>query len=351
MSHTPTIYEWQAVPERVARLLPLAAQVKAAHEQAALKAGILAITAATWMPEINAITLYSAHQLDKRAYDVYEHEIYDGHRCLASVSYNAVQPDWGEEILVKRGSLVPALPTVWNAGNKLLGGPTPLSNGLMTGLLAGGLGYGAGALAEQLFPARYLERGKLRRTLGLMGALSGVGIAGLNSYANARALRTSMLRGLLTNNKTPVTYPYEEEMRVKKSYNMFATPSGGQTGAFSSEPMFAPTVSVPQFNSAAWQDVNMGLYRGFQNHTPPQFAAATTGLMSGISTNMQSPIIRPVDVIRGIASAGVGLATATVAGKALSALAGLTPAGQAKLQDMGLWGGMMHAIVPSLFGR
>jgi hypothetical protein len=35
----------------------------------------------------------------------------------------------------------------------------------------------------------------------------------------------------------------------------------------------------------------------------------------------------------------------------LSALAGLTPAGQEKLQDMGLWGGMMHAIVPSMFGN
>jgi hypothetical protein len=336
MKPTATIYEWQAVPERVAALLPLAVQVKAAHEQAALKAGILAITAATWSPELNAITLYSAQQLDKQAYDIYEHEIYDGDRCLASVSYNQIQPDWNEEILVKVGSLVPGLPTVWNTGNAMLGGPTPLSNGLMTGLLAGGLGYGAGTLAEQFFPERYLERGKLRRTLGLMGALSGVGVAGLNSYANAKALRTSMLRGLLTNNKTPVVYPYQEKM-TKKS--------------FANNPLFAPTVSVPQFNSAAWQDVNMGMYRGFQNHTPPQFAAATTGLMSGISTNMRSPIIRPVDVINGIASAGVGLATATIAGKALSAMAGLTPAGQAKLQDMGLWGGMMHAVVPSLFGR
>lgn len=336
MKSTPTIYEWQAVPERVAALLPLAVQVKVAHEQAALKAGILAITAATWSPELNAITLYSAQQLDKKAYDIYEHEIYDGDRCLASVSYNQIQPDWNEEIVVKVGSLVPGLPTVWNTGNAMLGGPTPLSNGLMTGLLAGGLGYGAGTLAEQFFPERYLERGKLRRTLGLMGALSGVGVAGLNSYANAKALRTSMLRGLLTNNKTPVVYPYQEKM-TKKS--------------FANNPLFAPTVSVPQFNSAAWQDVNMGMYRGFQNHTPPQFAAATTGLMSGISTNMRSPIIRPVDVINGIASAGVGLATATIAGKALSAMAGLTPAGQAKLQDMGLWGGMMHAVVPSLFGR
>jgi hypothetical protein len=338
MESATTLYEWQTVPERVTTLLPVAVRIKVAHEQAALKAGILATTAATWRPETNAITLYSAGPIDKQAYAVYEQAIYDGARGLASVSYNEVQPDWNEEILVKRGSLVPGLPTVWNTGNAMLGGPTPLSNGIMTGLLAGGLGYGAGTLAEQFFPERYLERGKLRRTLGLMGALSGVGVAGINSYANAKALRTSMLRGLLTNNKTPVVYPYEEQLRKKSS---FGAPN----------PMFAPTVFVPQFNNAAWQDVNMGMYRGFQNHTPPQFAAATTGLMSGISTNMRSPIIRPIDVVRGIASAGVGLATATVAGKALSAMAGLTPAGQAKLQDIGLWGGMMHAVVPSLFGR
>jgi hypothetical protein len=55
--------------------------------------------------------------------------------------------------------------------------------------------------------------------------------------------------------------------------------------------------------------------------------------------------------VHGIASAGVGLATATLAGKALSALAGLTPEGQNKLQELGLWGGMMHALVPTLFGR
>lgn len=346
MATAPTIYEWQAVPERIAALLPPAVQLKAAHEQTALKYGLLATTVATWEPDVGLVTLYAPASTTKQASDNYIAAMRDAGYSSAVVTYGPAVPDPAEEIIVKVGSMIPGLSTVWNTGNKLLGGPTPLSNGLMTGLLAGGLGYGAGALAEQVFPERYLERGKLRRTLGLMGALSGVGLAGLNSYANAKALRTSMLRGLLTNNKTPVTYPYEEEM-MKKSFS----PLGGQTGAFSNEPMFAPTVSVPQFNSAAWQDVNMGMYRGFQNHTPPQFAAAATGLMSGISTNMQSPIIRPVDVINGIASAGVGLATATVAGKALSALAGLTPAGQAKLQDMGLWGGMMHAIVPSLFGR
>jgi hypothetical protein len=210
-------------------------------------------------------------------------------------------------------------------------------------LAAGGLGYGVGALAEQLFPERYIQRGKLRRTLGSAGLLFGAGLGANNAYANARALKTNFFQGLLTPNTTPVKYSSD----IKTAFDFRPTPNPmvpGDSG------LYSPTVSVPQFNSAAWNDVQRGMAYGYQNHTPPQFAAATTGLMTGISTNNRSPIIRPIDVIYGIASAGVGLATANVAGRALSALAGLTPEGQNKLQDMGLWGGMMHAIVPQLFG-
>lgn len=333
--------EWRRVPDRVVALLPHALAAKLAHEKAALAAGILHTTAATWMPELNAVTVYTSAPVTKTAWDTYEREMADNDRNLAAVPLADVVPDWKNELVIKTGALLPGLPTVWNAGNRLLGGPTPLSNGIVASVLGAGVGYGAGALAEQLFPERYLERGKLRRTLASVGALGGVGLAGLNAYANARALRTSMLRGLLTNNKTPVVYPSE----LEKQSNAFAF------GPQPLPPMYQPSVPVAQFNNAVWNDVRRGMVNGFDTHTPPQYAAATTGLMSGISARNNSPIIRPIDVVTGIASAGVGLATAHIAGKALSALAGLTPAGQNKLQDLGLWGGMMHAIVPPLFGR
>jgi hypothetical protein len=346
MAAIPTLADWQGVPARVAALLPHALEAKLAHEKAASLAGFLATSFATWTPDTNAVTVYAHDKLTKEAYEIYEREMVDGDRDgdrnLAAVTAD-VTPDWDEEILLKRGSVLPAVPAVWNTGNKLLGGPTPLSNGIMAGLLAGGAGYGAGMLVENLFPERYIRRGTLRRTLGLTGAGLGAALAGLNSYSNAKALRTSMFKGLLTNNKTPVTYPYEAKMEKESFYP--GMPGSEQT-------LYSPIVNVPQFNQAAWQDVNRGMISGnFQSYTPPQFAAATTGLLSGLSTANRSPIIRPVDVIRGIASAGVGLATANLAGRALSALAGLTPEGQNKLQDMGLWGGMMHAIVPPLFGR
>jgi hypothetical protein len=338
-----TVEDWQRVPARVAELLPCAHAVKVAHEQAGAATHVLSHTVAAWNPTTNAVTLYSPIEIAADAREKYAAVMAErGYSCAAHLLSSAT-PDFAQQVVVKRGSLVPGLPAVWNTGNTLMAGPSPLSNGIMTGLLAGGTGYGAGMLAEQLFPERYIERGKLRRTLGLLGALSGAAVAGLGGYANARALRTSFPRGLITNNNTAVVYPYEKKMQEREKSSMFP----GQPPA-----LYSPIVSVPQFNQAAWQDVNRGMRAGnFSNYTPPAYAAATTGLMSGISTSMQSPIIRPIDVIHGIASAGVGLATATLAGKALSAMAGLTPAGQAKLQDLGLWGGMMHAVVPSLFGR
>jgi len=206
-----------------------------------------------------------------------------------------------------------------------------------------GAGYGAGALMENLFPERYLSRGTLRRNLGLLGLGAGGALGLNNAYAMSRRRPDiGFWKSWVTPNNTSIHKPPQMPAQEKVGFASFQP-------QFNNASLFAPTVSVPQFNQAAWQDVQRGMYTGGSQFTPPSYAAAATGIMSGISTAQNSPIIRPVDVIRGIASAGVGLATANVAGRALSAMAGLTPAGQEKLQDMGLWGGMMHAIVPSMF--
>jgi len=342
MAKQHSMQDWQQVPDTVAALLPQALQIKEAHVAAAAVVDCLATSALTWNPTTQQVNVYHTAPVTEDVAQKYA-AAFSAADC--KVTHNGVaqfQPDT-DVILIKRGSLIPGLPTVWNTSNKLLLGPTPLSNGIVASLLGGGLGYGAGALAENLFPARYLERGKLRRTLGLVGALGGVGLAGLQGYANARALKTNFMRGLVTNNKTPVPYMDQYE---KRSYgNML-----DGTGAIVNDPMLSPSIYVPQFNNAVWNDARRGNMFGYSQHTPPAYAAATAGLMSGISTMNRSPIIRPIDVVRGIASAGVGLATANVVGKTLSALAGLSPAGQNKLQEIGLWGGVMHAIVPPLFG-
>jgi hypothetical protein len=316
---------WQQVPDTVVSLLPDAVRAKVAyigHKDPAL---ISPREYATWYPDSNAIFIYSHAMVPMSKAAAYE---------FVYVAPND-RPDWDKEILIKRAA-IPYVSGAVDFAHTALGGPRPLSNAIVASLLGGGLGYGAGTLVEQLFPKRYLERGKLRRTLGLTGALGGVALGVNNSYANAKALDRSFWRGMLTRNDTEVPLPSP----IKKAF---------QSNAFG-QPLYQPTISVPQFNNAMWRDVNQGVALNQPFRTQPAHAAAATGLMAGLSAGQRSPIIRPVDVIRGIASAGVGLATATVAGKALSALAGLTPSGQQKLQDMGMWGGMMHAIVPSVFG-
>lgn len=333
------INSWRTVPDRVALLLPGAAKVLAAHDKAASAAYILPLVNVTWMPEANAVTLWSKKPITEKQAEVYRQTVGD-YGVVRSVG----APDWNHEILIKLASstMIPGMDKVWQYSNAALGGPTPLSNGIVASLLMGGLGYGGGALAENLFPERYVQRGKLRKSMAAMGALGGLGLAANNAYANGRAMHTNMLRGLVTsNNAIP---PYLKEGAEKQSYDYGPDPTmSDDTG------LYAPKIPVQQFNQMAWHDVSKQYYNPMGFHTPPQYAAATTGMLSGISAGMQSPIIRPIDVVRGFASAGVGLATANLAGRTLSALAGLTPEAQNKLQDMGLWAGMMHAIAPPLF--
>ena len=156
MTNIVTISEWQRVPARVAALLPRAVAARTIHEKAGAAAYVLANTVATWVPETKQLTVYSPTELNKQAASSYTAALAaDGWGCEFR-ALAETQPDSACEVVVKIGSLVPGLPAVWNTGNKLLAGPTPLSNGIMAGLLAGGAGYGAGALAEYLFPERYI---------------------------------------------------------------------------------------------------------------------------------------------------------------------------------------------------
>jgi hypothetical protein len=341
MTAAKDIYAWEAVPARVAELLPAAARARVAHEKAALAADILPLAVATWMAECNTITLWTKAPLPEKNAAIYREHLGD-----YGFVRNCQAPNLEREILIKQAAL-PGAKHVFELGNAALGGPTPLSNGIVSALMLGGLGYGTGALAERLFPERARRRGRLSKTLGLLGAGTGLGVGALNAYANAQALKRPYLKSLITSNDTPVVYPFEKESYVVNYGFNPANPMVPDAVGINQ-----PTISVPQFNTALWRDVHKGMidpYGPFGQHTPPPLAAAATGLMSGISTGLQSPMIRPIDVVRGFASAGVGMATANVAGRTLSALAVLPPATQHKLQDLGLWGGMMHAAMPPLF--
>jgi hypothetical protein len=173
----------------------------------------------------------------------------------------------------------------------------------------------------------------------------------VNAYATSRALKQPYLKSLITSNKTPVVYPFEQESHEKQSYVTTLGHNPMNPWVPDAVNLNQPSIPVPQFNTMLWRDARQGMrdpYAPFGPRTSPPVAATASGFMTGLSTGMGTPIIRPMDVVRGFASAGVGLATANVAGRTLSALAGLTPEAQYKLQNMGLWGGMLHATMSPL---
>lgn len=248
----------------------------------------------------------------------------------------------------------------YQTAGKAIGGPYPLTDAIVGSLLAGTLGYGAGTALEHLFPDRYMEQGKLRKTLGLTGAAVGA-IPGLyKADLYGRVDGTNPVQGLISSD-----YPTAKAaellhdvpvpaMLEKLAFGM--TGLGGNIGI--------PSIPVDAFNRMVWRDARKGVMSAEFNpygskspwgdntqqlHTPPQVAAATTAITSGVAQQLGSSLISVDSLVRGVAGAAGGLAAATLAGKAIGALAGLTPQAQDKLQDAGIFAGILTAVIPPLF--
>lgn len=326
---------WQNVPDTVAALMRPAFSVKVAHDKAAVVADLLLISSASWRPGTHEVTVH----VDEMPTESQRRKYAEAMPADAIVKFETTAPSIEHGVVVKRAKF--SLGQTWDYTNKALGGPNPLSNAIVSGLLLGGLGYGAGTLAEQVIPERFLEPGALRKPLGLAGLLAGAGIGALNAGELSRQLNIGYFPAWVTNSNTPVPPKYGEKI----------SSFGGFFGNSDPTNIGKPYIPVDAFNRATWADASKNYDQtSFVTHTSPQVAAATTGIMSGIKQQTGSSIISPGTVIRGLASAGVGLGVATVAGKTIGALAGLTPVAQEKIQDMGLWGGMLHAVIPPVLG-
>lgn len=362
-----TLPDWERVPAVVATLLPVVLRLQKNHTKTASNFGLLAHTAATWVADREELRIYPAFNVPDRVQSAYKAAMSNTGIAHTFFVPQKAAPDWAREVLIKRGALFPAVGHAWDFANTALGGSRPLSNAIVSGLALSGLGYGAGTLLEHLFPERYVERGKLRKTLATAGALGGLGFGAANAYANARATNSPYWKGWVIPNDSPVVVSRRPSQQILSNPRPQTTTVADNTNPFQQDEkyaafqsgLYAPSIPVDAFNNVVWNDVrkgsNMSNPYGTRSpwgsndqpmHTPPALASATTGLVSGFGAMTGSPIISPATVISGLASAGVGLATANIAGRALGALAGLTPEAQNKLQDMGLWAGMLHAVVP-----
>ena len=281
-------------------------------------------------------------------------------------------------------------PLEW--AGKLTGGASPLTNGLVGGLMGAGLGYAGGTVLENLFPEKWVERGRLRKVLAMagggLGAMPGAAQAITNSSAKAGPGQPTLgLNALWTPNQDVPLDPAVTAQRnnfhmgTEKKFNLdeaeaalteTLTPrmeaaiadfvklsdydNAGAGGAY------LRPVPVDAFNQAVWNDVRKGVQQqnafgtkspwgdNTQNmHTPPQLGAATTGMLAGIQQMFQGmDSLTPRHLINGLATAGVDLATAHLVGGTLGALGGLTPQAQNTLQNMGVWGGLIRGTVGSM---
>lgn len=285
------------------------------------------------------------------------------------------QDDW---VLVKRSASLSWLNTPYQLAGKPVGGPSPLSNAIVSSLLGAGAGYAGGALAENLLPEKYVARGRLRKNLAMAGAAGGAAIHVPQLFANAGINRAATgdshwWRSAVLGDQHQNISPDEKAMRdnfygtfksgceqlpdasdaVVRAASKF-TKMAFNTGAFGGDVPLTP-VPVDAFNRAIWNDVHNGANAStntpYGKGTPPANAAAASGLVTGVQQMYGNPsTLSPRHFINGLAHAGVDLMTANVAGKVLGTLGGLTPDAQQQLQNMGLWGGMIRGVTSSVLG-
>ena len=268
------------------------------------------------------------------------------------------------------------------AAQRMIGGPSGMTSAIVNGLLGGGLGYGAGWIADQFLPEEHFQKGRLAKTLGLVGAGAGA-IPGLWQWtAERRAQGLGAVPGLQGTGVAPPKWPVGKpeptgygtlpaeltgatpypgyvlpphkqtfEERFKSSPQTLPTPPvpmvsptpfdtspatlGQKITQASVHPwlyktaedygtgaVFMPTIPVDDFSHAIWSDVRYpsSRYGGQAGGTPPYAAAAASGLIAGAAQAAQSDVVSPWQVATAAAiGAGKGWLTGLAAGKVLGA--------------------------------
>lgn len=308
-------------------------------------------------------------------------------------------------IRVKLGSMSwLTAPHRW--AGKFTGGPSPLSNAVVNSMLGAGLGYGGGWLASKFLPDSAFDSKETPKKFALLGGLAGFAPSVADYAMNLQLSKNrnneqgisgrNWLKSFLGKEYNPVA-SYEvpnSKIRMAQSRPKEASAHDlilellqqGVEECDANSPLFVKAcdtlikkavgnalgpgrgpVPVDAFNRAIWNDVHNGSRSSMVNpygtrspfspgsveaHTPPAVAASMSGVVTGVQQmHGGAGLLSPRHFISGLAAAGVDGLTAKVVGAGLGSLGGLRPEAQDKLQQMGLWGGMMRGMANSLFSR
>lgn len=233
--------------------------------------------------------------------------------------------------------------------------PSPLAATLTGGLVGAGLGYGAGWLGEKILPDKW-EKGKLRRSLALLGgaagALPGAGW-GISSLLRGRSLLdpsdlnpepgAPILTGdMEVSASLAPEYVSAVDSFVKQAYGTFA---------FERVPQPVPgpmAINVNRLGQVLWE-----------TGADPKTSAVTLGAMYAAS-HFPDPNAEPGEVtphqtgllgtMLGAAGGGLeGYIVGNIVGKTLGLLTGMPQSTQNTLQNSGALLGAINAVVPRLF--
>ena len=232
-----------------------------------------------------------------------------------------------------------------------IGGATPMASMLAGGLLTAGLGYGAGTLAETFAPDMF-ERNTLRKRLAMAGGLVGaapgaaLGALGMSTWDSPRNPQrdSSSLNAFITPNvytgqppNAKVASDYLREIQPDISPEMKKSADFFNGGGLSME-----KIPVDSFNRMIVQDP----------FSPPNMQAATMGIVNAADHSSGGyGFISPMDIARVGMGMGAGYMQASIGGRVLGALVGLTPQAQGYLQQAGVIAGALKSVIPGMFGQ
>jgi hypothetical protein len=102
------------------------------------------------------------------------------------------------------------------------------------------------------------------------------------------------------------------------------------------------SIDKDRFNRAVWDDP----------YLPDAYKGMASGVVEGASQIAgDSSLVSPLDIARLGVGTGSGWLSGLVVGKTLGALAGITPDAEKKIQQAGIFAGLVRSTVPLMFGR
>jgi hypothetical protein len=277
----------------------------------------------------------------------------------ADVPFDSVPCDWVKVAYspsIRRfGELLNFFPGKYPGG--VPNSPGPVQAMLTSGLVGAGLGYGAGALAEQAMPDSW-ERGKLRRTLGMVGAGLGAAPGLVWGMAN-RSIGRDFTDPALLNTQPDATPGFAADdlakVHLDPSYKAACDAYAGRTK------LAYDTMGGDYDHNAYGGDGPMAINVDALGRTlweggaKPETAGMTMGAMAAAA---QMPggsgdpgFVTPLQVANLAAHMGAGYLSGAVVGSTLGLLTGMPAQAQNRLKRTGMYLGIVRSVVPMLFGN